>query len=76
MNQKKVKEQGKQKEKKEQIQNYLDQICGQVRAREVHNDLREELGNHLEEIIYDKEQEGFTSKEAVTYAIEHSHHEY
>ncbi|SCZ05558.1 cell division protein FtsW, lipid II flippase [Paenibacillus polysaccharolyticus] len=70
MNQKKVKEQGKQKEKKEQIQNYLDQICGQVRAREVHNDLREELGNHLEEMTYDKEQEGFTTEEAATYAIE------
>ncbi|WP_434751415.1 permease prefix domain 1-containing protein [Paenibacillus amylolyticus] len=70
MNLKDAKEQGKQKEKKDQIQMYLDQICGQVKASEVHNDLREELGNHLEEMIYDKEQEGFTSEEAATYAIE------
>ncbi|MGQ8875138.1 FtsW/RodA/SpoVE family cell cycle protein [Paenibacillus sp. TSA_86.1] len=70
MNLKEAKEQGKQKEKKEQIQIYLDRICGQVKASEVHNDLREELGNHLEEMIHDKEQEGFSPVEAATYAIE------
>ncbi|MGO4528337.1 FtsW/RodA/SpoVE family cell cycle protein [Paenibacillus sp. 2TAF8] len=70
MNLKEVIEQGKQKEEKQQIQIYLDQICSQVKASEVHSDLREELGNHLEEMIYDKEQEGFTSEEAAAYAIE------
>ncbi|MBB6023846.1 hypothetical protein HNR77_004948 [Paenibacillus sp. JGP012] len=49
---------------------YLDQICGLVKAREVHNDLREELGNHLHEIICDKEQEGYSPDQAAAYAIE------
>ncbi|MFX3649540.1 MAG: FtsW/RodA/SpoVE family cell cycle protein [Paenibacillus sp.] len=54
----------------ERIQHYLDHMCVQVKAREVHNDLRDELGNHMEEMILDKEQEGYTEEEAITYAIE------
>lgn len=40
MNQNKHEEQN---EKHSQIKEYLDQICGQVKVKEVHNDLREEL---------------------------------
>ncbi|WP_340390281.1 FtsW/RodA/SpoVE family cell cycle protein [Paenibacillus sp. FSL E2-0151] len=54
----------------ERIQHYLDHMCVQVKAREVHNDLRDELGNHMEEMILDKEQEGYTEEEAIEYAIE------
>ncbi|ETT37457.1 cell cycle protein [Paenibacillus sp. FSL R5-192] len=54
----------------ERIQHYLDHMCVQVKAREVHNDLRDELGNHMEEMILDKEQEGYTEEEAIAYAIE------
>ncbi|MGC5771788.1 FtsW/RodA/SpoVE family cell cycle protein [Paenibacillus pabuli] len=52
------------------IKHYLDQLCSQVKAREVHTDLRDELGNHMEEMMLDKEQEGFTQEEAAMYAIE------
>ncbi|WP_340401718.1 permease prefix domain 1-containing protein [Paenibacillus sp. FSL H8-0079] len=54
----------------ERIQHYLDHMCVQVKAREVHNDLRDELGNHIEEMMLDKEQEGYTEEEAIAYAIE------
>ncbi|MCW3791851.1 FtsW/RodA/SpoVE family cell cycle protein [Paenibacillus sp. LS1] len=54
----------------ERIQHYLDHMCVQVKAREVHNDLRDELGNHMEEIMLDKEQEGYSEEEAIAYAIE------
>lgn len=54
----------------ERIQHYLDHMCVQVKAREVHNDLRDELGNHMEEMILDKKQEGYTEEEAIAYAIE------
>ncbi|WP_440119127.1 FtsW/RodA/SpoVE family cell cycle protein [Paenibacillus sp. QZ-Y1] len=54
----------------EKIKHYLDQMCGQVKAREVHTDLRDELGNHMEEMMLDKEQEGLGQEEAATYAIE------
>ncbi|MEK4073342.1 FtsW/RodA/SpoVE family cell cycle protein [Paenibacillus sp. FSL M7-0656] len=54
----------------ERIQHYLDHMCVEVKAREVHNDLRDELGNHMEEMILDKKQEGYTEEEAIAYAIE------
>ncbi|MDM5278055.1 FtsW/RodA/SpoVE family cell cycle protein [Paenibacillus silvae] len=68
--QKEHKEAQEQKVRNEKVDIYLDQICGQVKAREVHNDLREELGNHLHEIICDKEQEGYSPEQAAAYAIE------
>lgn len=54
----------------EKVKHYLDQVCSQVKAREVHTDLRDELGNHMEEMMLDKQQEGFTHEEAAMYAIE------
>lgn len=54
----------------DKIKRYLDEICSQVKAREVHTDLRDELGNHIREIMLDKEQEGLTQEEAAEYAIE------
>ncbi|MFC9708343.1 FtsW/RodA/SpoVE family cell cycle protein [Paenibacillus sp. NPDC056933] len=54
----------------EKIKQYLDQMCIQVKAREVHTDLRDELGNHMEEMMLDKEQEGLSQEEAAAYAIE------
>lgn len=54
----------------DRIQHYLDHMCVQVKAREVHNDLRDELGNHMEEMMLDKEQEGYSEEEAIAYAIE------
>ncbi|HBU81855.1 MAG TPA: hypothetical protein DEF35_09465 [Paenibacillus sp.] len=54
----------------EKVKHYLDQMCSQVKAREVHTELRDELGNHMEEMMLDKQQEGFTHEEAAMYAIE------
>ncbi|RAW16703.1 FtsW/RodA/SpoVE family cell cycle protein [Paenibacillus taichungensis] len=54
----------------EKIKHYLDQLCSQVKAREVHTDLRDEFGNHMEEMMLDKEQEGLSQEEAAAYAIE------
>ncbi|KGP80536.1 MULTISPECIES: FtsW/RodA/SpoVE family cell cycle protein [unclassified Paenibacillus] len=54
----------------EKVKHYLDQMCSQVKAREVHTDLRDELGNHMEEMMLDKQQEGLSQEEAAAYAIE------
>lgn len=54
----------------EMVKHYLDQMCSQVKAREVHTDLRDELGNHMEEMMLDKQQEGLSQEEAAAYAIE------
>ncbi|MDR6723797.1 cell division protein FtsW (lipid II flippase) [Paenibacillus amylolyticus] len=58
------------KEPNRDVEHYLDEICSQVKAREVHKDLRDELGNHMEEMMLDREQEGFSGNEAAAYAIE------
>lgn len=57
-------------DKHDKIKRYLDEMCSQVKAREVHTDLRDELGNHMREMMLDKEQEGLTQEEAAEYAIE------
>ncbi|PYY26505.1 FtsW/RodA/SpoVE family cell cycle protein [Paenibacillus illinoisensis] len=54
----------------DKIKRYLDEMCSQVKAREVHTDLRDELGNHIREMMLDKEEEGLTQEEAAEYAIE------
>ncbi|WP_339277818.1 FtsW/RodA/SpoVE family cell cycle protein [Paenibacillus sp. FSL W8-0426] len=51
------------------IEYYLDQVCQQVKAREVHPDLRDEIGSHLDEIFYERQQEGDTPEQAASYAI-------
>jgi len=51
------------------IEHYLDQVCRQVKAREVHPDLRDEIGSHLDEIFYERQQEGDTPEQAASYAI-------
>ncbi|NUU76604.1 FtsW/RodA/SpoVE family cell cycle protein [Paenibacillus xylanilyticus] len=53
----------------DKIKRYLDEMCSQVKAREVHTDLRNELGNHMREMMLDKKQEGFTEEEAAVYAV-------
>jgi len=54
----------------DKIKRYLDEMCSQVKAREVHTDLRDELGNHMREMMLDKEHEGLSQEEAAAYAIE------
>ncbi|MEO2203766.1 FtsW/RodA/SpoVE family cell cycle protein [Paenibacillus pabuli] len=54
----------------DKFKRYLDEMCSQVKAREVHTDLRDELGNHMREMMLDKEHEGLSQEEAAAYAIE------
>ncbi|QWU13913.1 cell division protein FtsW, lipid II flippase [Paenibacillus sophorae] len=49
---------------------YLDKVCEQVRARELHGELRMELANHLEELASEREAMGFGKEEAVKWALE------
>ena len=36
------------------IQRYLDEVCEQIRAKEMHEEIRLELTGHLEELAYEK----------------------
>lgn len=48
---------------------FLDQVCAPVRSREMHRDIRLEIGSHLEQLIADKQSEGCTREEAAEWAI-------
>ncbi|GIO10477.1 cell division protein FtsW [Cohnella xylanilytica] len=39
---------------REDVRQYLDEICGQVRTREKHDEIRRELASHLEDLVADK----------------------
>lgn len=39
---------------REDVRQYLDEICGLVRAREKHDEIRWELASHLEDLVADK----------------------
>ncbi|MUT67941.1 permease prefix domain 1-containing protein [Paenibacillus sp. NEAU-GSW1] len=54
----------------EAVQRYLNEVCGHVRARAVHADIRQEMLNHLEELALDKLEEGWSEDDAVRYAVE------
>ncbi|WP_088831721.1 FtsW/RodA/SpoVE family cell cycle protein [Paenibacillus tyrfis] len=53
----------------ENVRDYLSSVCSQIRARELHKDIRRELESHLEELVLDKEAEGASREEAVAWAI-------
>ncbi|SCW44692.1 cell division protein FtsW, lipid II flippase [Paenibacillus tianmuensis] len=53
----------------EDVRDYLSSVCSQIRARELHKDIRRELESHLEELVLDKEAEGASREEAVAWAI-------
>ncbi|MFB0844524.1 FtsW/RodA/SpoVE family cell cycle protein [Paenibacillus oleatilyticus] len=53
----------------ENVRDYLSSVCFQIRARELHKDIRRELESHLEELVLDKEAEGASREEAVAWAI-------
>lgn len=53
----------------ESIQEYLVQVCRHVKARDVHRDIKVEMQNHLDELVEDKLNEGFSEEEAVRAAL-------
>lgn len=51
------------------IQDYIGQVCSQVRFRDVHQDIRLELEAHIQEIAEEYLTQGLSKEEAVTKAI-------
>ncbi|WP_042170929.1 FtsW/RodA/SpoVE family cell cycle protein [Paenibacillus gorillae] len=53
----------------EVVRLYLKRVCGHIKAKSVHDDIQQELLAHLEELVEEKEQEGFGRKEAIRLAV-------
>lgn len=57
-------------DRNERVEAFLDQVCSQVKAKEMHGEIRLEIGGHLEEAIAARRGEGVSEEEAVRLAIE------
>ena len=51
------------------IQDYISEVCSQVRFRDIHQDVKLELEAHIQEIVEELLIQGFSEKEAVDKAI-------
>ncbi|MCM3625763.1 FtsW/RodA/SpoVE family cell cycle protein [Paenibacillus glycanilyticus] len=51
------------------VQAFLERMCAQVRAKNVHEDIRLEMLDHLEAIVYEKMDGGMEENEAIEAAI-------
>lgn len=51
------------------VQQYVNDVCRQVKARELRKDIKEELESHLEELIGFKQAQGLDDDAAVHWAI-------
>lgn len=56
-------------EHNQRIQEYLATVCSQIKWKEVHNPIREELLTHLSDIVAESEQNGLSEADAIDKAI-------
>ena len=52
-----------------EIQAYIDEVCSQVRFKDVHQDVKLELKTHIQEITEEYLTQGFSEKEAIAQAL-------
>ncbi|WP_164985080.1 FtsW/RodA/SpoVE family cell cycle protein [Ammoniphilus sp. CFH 90114] len=53
------------------IEDYLDTVCSQIKNKEIHDDIRCELNNHIDEILEDYLAEGIEESEAIKQSLLH-----
>ncbi|MGL5352701.1 MAG: permease prefix domain 1-containing protein, partial [Clostridium sp.] len=52
------------------VDNYINNVCGLIKNKRVHKNIKEELLDHIEEIIEDSIEGGKSEEEAINYALE------
>ena len=53
----------------EKVNNYINEICGLVKNKRVHENIKEELLNHIDEIVEEQVSRGKSGEEAIEQAI-------
>ncbi|MEK5028683.1 FtsW/RodA/SpoVE family cell cycle protein [Paenibacillus sp. FSL M7-1046] len=56
-------------ESKSGLEQYLDNVCGEVKAKKMHAEIRSELSSHLEDLMIEHESLGASQAEAEVLAI-------
>lgn len=51
------------------VEQYLSSVCREVKARELHKEIRQEMADHLDDLIALKRSEGSDEEEAVQWAV-------
>jgi len=51
------------------IISFLDSVCGHIRAKKLHHDIREELSVHLDELVEENLTNGMVEEDAVKLAV-------
>lgn len=54
---------------KERQQQFLDEVCVEIKAKQTHPEIRQELASHLEDLICEKEATGVPQDEAIAWAV-------
>lgn len=52
-----------------EVAKFLDSVCGHVRAKKLHSDIKEELSVHLEQLVQDNLANGMPEQEAIEAAV-------
>ncbi|MCR2804111.1 FtsW/RodA/SpoVE family cell cycle protein [Paenibacillus soyae] len=53
------------------VRSYISEICGQVKAKDVHGDIEQEMVCHIEELAEEKLESGMSRDEAIAEALKH-----
>ncbi|MCI1696027.1 permease prefix domain 1-containing protein [Aneurinibacillus aneurinilyticus] len=53
----------------DKVSDFLDLVCEQIKAKEIHSEIRPELESHLNDLIEQKIREGVHREEAIQQAI-------
>lgn len=56
-------------ESHQSVKAFLDQVCAEVKARDIHNEIRLELVSHIAEIVEEQRSEGVEEEAAIQLAI-------
>lgn len=51
------------------LNRYLNKVCAEVRAKGMHDEIREELSGHFADLMTERQEQGATEEEAQQYAI-------
>ena len=51
--------------KNEKIKTYMDLVCNQIKFKDIHENIKEELMDHMNNIIEENMERGFTLEEAI-----------
>lgn len=54
---------------KKRLDRYLDEVCEEVKAKGMHDEIREELSGHFADLMTERQEHGASEEEAQQYAI-------